>query len=608
METAEQERTRYFEAARDHQRSRMLNGVTALWEDTLKPSSTNISGLFGGSSAPPLQPGSTRGGREAITARLRDLKIERIDFSGASIEEVIEYLRVRSRDLDPGGRGVDFVLSLPADQPTRTISLNLQNVPVEEVLRYVTEMAGVGYRIEEYAVRIVSLTEGTSNIISKTYRVPPDFISSAPLVPAAGAAAPADPFAPQANAGVGGNILVQRLGAKEFLESRGVTFPPGTGASYSSASNMLIVRNNARNLEIVDMLVEQALNSSPKLAVISVKIIEISQDNLKELSFDSLMESFGGNVEIAGGEQGNQQTGNFLTTDFPRQVVTAGGATTALGISPITAGLRSSGDLIANRTIDDILVGSTTPASRRSPGIFSLSGVLTNPQFQTVVRALDQKGGYDVMAKPEIVTKSGQKATVQVVRELIYPTEFDPPQIPTSFGTSNVIVIINGVVQPNQAPPAVVTPATPTAFETRRVGIILDVEPVISEDGRTVDLTLTPDFTDFVGFVNYGSPINTVDPNGGTAIELTPNQIYQPIFSTRKIVTGVKVYDGATVVLGGLVTDNTIMIEDKIPIFGDIPFFGRAFRSKVSQRRVKNLLFFVSVKVVDPSGARVNPQ
>lgn len=86
-----------------------------------------------------------------------------------------------------------------------------------------------------------------------------------------------------------------------------------------------------------------------------------------------------------------------------------------------------------------------------------------------------------------------------------------------------------------------------------------------------------------------------------------PNTILQPIFTTKKVVTSVKVYDGATVV-AGLITDQTTMINDKVPLLGDIPVVGRLFQSKVKQRRSKNLILFVTVKVVDPSGNRVNPQ
>ncbi len=605
MEATEKERAQYFSVAKDHQRSRMLNEVNAAWEKQVPLRSTDVSNLFGDAGTS-LQTTDIRGGREAIQKKLRDLTISQIDFSGATLEEVMEYLRVRSRDLDPTGKGVDFVVSIPNDQPARPISLNLKEVPIEEVLRYVTQIAGIAYRVEDYAVRLVALTENTGVIISKSYRVPPDFITSAPV----GAAAPAsaDPFAAAgAGATATTGIQIKRLGAQEFLQSYGVSFGEGTGANYSPSSNMLVVRNTAANLEIVDSLVEQAQNRSPKQAIIEVRLLEVGDNRLSELGFDWLLGTFGVNndqVALGGGSIGNALTGaNFLAEEFAFKQMVAPGVATAIGMNPLTTSLRSSGDLSKNG-VDNVLFGATTATSRRSPGVLSVAGVLSDPQFQGIVRALDQKKGVDLAAQPSVVTRSGQKASVEVVRELIYPTEFDPPQIPTNIGQSNVIDPVTGETIPGELPPAVVTPSTPTSFDTRKTGVVLDVEPVISEDGRTVDLTVTPQFTEFSGFVNYGSPIRSLYQ--GTFTELTPNLIFQPIFDTKKIITSVKVYDGATVVLGGLVTDQTEIIADKIPVLGDMPFIGRLFKSDVKQRRVKNVIFFVTVRVVDPSGSRIN--
>lgn len=609
MEAVERERGRYFDAARDHQRSRMLSQVDSLWEDQPKMKASDLSSLFGAQATAPESSSAAKTGRASILSKLKDIKIERIDFTGAALEEVIEYLRVRSRDLDPTGKGIDFVLSLPPDQTPPPVTLNLVNVPVEEVLRYVTEISGVNYRVEEFAVRIVSLADTNQTLISKTYRVPPDFISSAAVTPPAAQAA-ADPFAAGNNAAATTTGLIRRMGAKEFLESRGITFPEGGSASLNPVANILTVRTTASNIYLIDSLVEQSLNSSPKMAVIEVKIMEITNSKLDEIGFDWLLEGFGSKVELAGGTVGNAQSNTFGTDEF-----TMNNALTKTAMGPISAGLRSSGD-IGRGGIDGILYGVPNPASKRSPGVLSLAGVLTDPQFQVVWRALDQKTGIDIVSKPAVIARSGTKASVELVRELIYPTEFDPPQIPTNIGNAaGVIDVDTGELIPQEIPPIPVTPTTPTAFETRRVGTVLEVEPVISDDGRSVDLTITPELTEFDGFVNYGSPINTVgtqknDSGQITSVEkmeLTPNTILQPIFSTRRVATGVKVYDGATVVLGGLITDQNTNIDDRVPLLGDLPVVGRLFQSKVKQRRTKNLLLFVTVKVVDPSGNRVSP-
>jgi general secretion pathway protein D len=248
-----------------------------------------------------------------------------------------------------------------------------------------------------------------------------------------------------------------------------------------------------------------------------------------------------------------------------------------------------------------------------APGILSVAGVFTDPQFQTVLRGLAQKKGIDVNASPSVTTKNGLKATVEVTRELIYPTEFDPPQLPQAGG---------GGIGGGGTSALIATPTTPTAFEMRKTGVEIEVEPVISDDG-TVELSVTPSLTEFEGFVNYGSPIFspagstfqilTLGAGGQTIIPflsperlLTPNKILQPIFKSQKVTTGVKVWDGATVVLGGAKVQRHTLVNDQVPILGNLPFVGRLFRSEVKKTDTKNIIIFVTVNVVDPSGQKVN--
>ena len=53
------------------------------------------------------------------------------------------------------------------------VTLSLTNVPLIEALRYLTELAGLKYKIEPYAVSIVPITENTTDLVTKKYRVPP---------------------------------------------------------------------------------------------------------------------------------------------------------------------------------------------------------------------------------------------------------------------------------------------------------------------------------------------------------------------------------------------------------------------------------------------------
>ncbi|HXY60677.1 MAG TPA: type II and III secretion system protein, partial [Chthoniobacterales bacterium] len=241
-------------------------------------------------------------------------------------------------------------------------------------------------------------------------------------------------------------------------------------------------------------------------------------------------------------------------------------------------------------------------------GIFGIAGVFTDPQFQVVIRALNQKKGVDLLSAPRVTTKSGQRAVIEIVREFRYPTQFQPPQIPQTFGGSfNPSTISTGQSSNSNAFP--VTPTTPTAFETRNTGVTLEVEPVVGPDGITIDLNLVPQVVEFEGFINYGSPIQTFSTNllgVSTPQVITQNVINQPIFNTRKVTTSVSVWDGQTVVLGGLMSENVQKVEDRTPIIGDIPIVGRLFRTNTDQHIKTNLIIFVTAHLVNPGGQLTN--
>jgi general secretion pathway protein D len=65
------------------------------------------------------------------------------------------------------------------------------------------------------------------------------------------------------------------------------------------------------------------------------------------------------------------------------------------------------------------------------------------------------------------------------------------------------------------------------------------------------------------------------------------------------------VFNGATVVMGGLITEQRRTMEDKIPFLGDIPYLGRLFRSRSEKSDKRNLLIFVTARLVDPAGRMV---
>jgi general secretion pathway protein D len=79
----------------------------------------------------------------------------------------------------------------------------------------------------------------------------------------------------------------------------------------------------------------------------------------------------------------------------------------------------------------------------------------------------------------------------------------------------------------------------------------------------------------------------------------------QPFFKIRSVSTSVSIYNGATVVMGGMITEVRSSSDDKIPLLGDIPYLGRLFHSKAEHSEKRNLLIFVTARLVDPAGRAV---
>ncbi len=614
LEKTEHQIIAYQRAARDHTRARMIRDVDALWE-------TAVPGTAVAPSQPKTAPVNKP--NSATVFKLRNITIPSVNFEDTDIDEAINYLRDKSKELDPTQErnGVNFVVR--GDMSTvPKITLTLQNLPLLEVITQVCNQAKLTYRVEPFSVSISKIGDGTGELDTRVFRVPPDFLSAAGSDEAAPDAS-ADPFS---GGGTENKPAVRRRpDAKQVLVGMGADFTAaGADAKFLPGSSSLIVKNSALQLDLIEQIIDELNQRKPKQVQVTAKFVEVSQRNTDELGFDWLMGAFNvGSSGIfgSGGTTGN--SGNLRAADYPFINPTSGTQPVPTAQNPITRALRFGTNAINQNAIDGLLARQITAGdiSNVTPATFAIAGVFSDPQFQTLMRALSQKKGVDLLTAPTVVAKSGQRAKIEVIREFPYPTDFDPPQIPQNFGGqgnngggfggANGGGGFGGVLgglgggQVNSFP---VTPTTPTAFDTKPTGVTMEIDPLLGEDGYTVELTLTPEVVEFEGFINYGSPINTGAVNAAgvpTTVILTENRIEQPVFATRRLNTQVTIWDGQTVGVGGLIREDVQNVEDKVPLFGDIPLVGRLFKTKAEEHFKKNLMIYVTANVIDPSGQRI---
>ena len=152
------------------------------------------------------------------------------------------------------------------------------------------------------------------------------------------------------------------------------------------------------------------------------------------------------------------------------------------------------------------------------------------PQLHDKALALAKDGRAKLLESSVVMTRPGRKATVQSIREMIYQTEYVPPQLP-------------------QAPPApppkkpLVRPALGDfdAWETRNLGTTLEIEPWLqNNDGRMIELRFVPEIVQLLRLETF---MEYVDQWGDASLRM-------PIFEVWRVNTSVTLMAGQFEMVG----------------------------------------------------------
>ena len=279
-----------------------------------------------------------------------------------------------------------------------------------------------------------------------------------------------------------------------------------------------------------------------------------------------------------------------------------------------------------------------------------VNAFLGNADLSMILHMLSQRSDTDLLSAPKVLTGPGKEATMKVVTEYIYPTEYDVQLTASGGGSSGSGSSSSG------GSSEILAVVEPENFTMREVGVILQVTPELSQGGQLINLHLHPQVVSDPTWKNYGMKIpkssnsqvnmfssvsdimNSLVANltalGGMTSDETSYvrqllvdssstsiaainsgegtltyydaPMEQPFFKTRSIETDITIANGATVVMGGLITEERKSMEDKIPFLGDIPWIGRFFRSRSEWSNKRNLLIFVTARLVDPMGRHIS--
>jgi hypothetical protein len=208
----------------------------------------------------------------ARVRKVTELIVPRVEFKNATVRETLAFLQDFAKKNDPAGEGLQFLNvpeksgaeapgtpassaandpnaktnvlppdvepAPPAGGPDTRITLTLNNVPVIEVVKYVTNLANLKYRLEPAGISIRPLG-ASGEMYIKEWKVPARLFQ-----------------APKADPTAGGGAKANSQSARDFLGAQGISFPAGAFAMFSPVSSTLVVKNTEDQLDLVERVVE----------------------------------------------------------------------------------------------------------------------------------------------------------------------------------------------------------------------------------------------------------------------------------------------------------------------------------------------------------------
>jgi type IV pilus assembly protein PilQ len=160
-----------------------------------------------------------------------------------------------------------------------------------------------------------------------------------------------------------------------------------------------------------------------------------------------------------------------------------------------------------------------------------------------IIEAMERDNKANIVSNPKISTADNQEARIMVGKEI--------PLI-VSDEAGNPIT------------------------ELKKIGVILRVTPHVNSDG-TITMDLHPELSDLA---------TQATVQGGVIINL------------QEADTRVVVKDGETAVIGGLISDVDSNVRTGVPYLKDVPLLGALFRFDSKTSRKRELIIFVTPKVV----------
>ena len=379
-----------------------------------------------------------------------------------------------------------------------------------------------------------------------------------------------------AGGGAGGAVGAVNQAASAAVQAYLANFGINNAQVVFNPSNgQLLVRAQLANLEQIEQVIE-ILNTSPEQLVIEAKFAEIEFNEGESLGFDWYLGNF------------TMQNGKYITGAGPQPTfIGKPTASNPSGFFPYPGTLSGNTFVPSQYSIPPSPNEGRLTSGFKGYGnpLWTFTGLMTDPQFRMVLNAIDQQDGAELLSAPRILAISGRQANISVQDNRSIVTGVTPTFTPgTGGGFGGGGGSGGGTVQPT--------------VTQQQMGPSLTVLPYVNADGYTIEMSIAPSITEFLGYEESTFEAS-VFAAGGNVVR---QQVPMPRIRTRTLNVQCVVWDQTVLALGGLIAETVQTTKDKVPFLGDLPFVGRLWRGEGRSSKKKNMVIYVKPTIIDPAG------
>ena len=293
--------------------------------------------------------------------------------------------------------------------------------------------------------------------------------------------------------------------------------------NINKAANIISVYANSKAHKAIAAYLEQAKKTYASQVLIEAKVVEVKLNDSYQAGINWTL---------------TEDTGQTTTDETTGETV------------PVLNTLLS-------------IVGASGSTSGLISGTINHNFKNSDKSLNVVIDAMQKFGDTKTLSSPRISTLNNQKATLDFINTVVYFSIEKEEDGEDEFGATKYTYS--------------------STKQEEEVGVKLEITPTIDLKKNEVTLTVRPELSSVVGYVE--DPVNE------------GNRV--PQIQKRTLETSLKIASGDIMVIGGLMSENMSNSSTGIPFLMNIPILGHLFKMRNDSKELTETVIFIKATIVN---------